>query len=157
MFLLVNTSFSIFSEMLRFFKVEVTFRYSGNTFFYKSFIWLVETMLFDQSYFSTSGSHYWNQGGEGEGGTVFKERPNYCQWTTNCLASGNHFFLYFSETLASDSFSCRMKDSINRITFSLCQKTASTGRNPIVGERLLFQKWLHLNLNNGFHMHKILL
>ena len=22
---------------------------------------------------------------------------------------------------------------------------------PIVGERLLYKKWLHLNLNNGFH------
>ena len=26
---------------------------------------------------------------------------------------------------------------------------------PIVGERLLYKKWLHLNLNNGFHHHKI--
>ena len=34
--------FSIFSEILRFFKVEATFLYSGNAFFNRSFIRLVE-------------------------------------------------------------------------------------------------------------------
>ena len=61
-------AFSIFSETLRCFKVEATFPFSGNAFFNKSYIWLlemdtfclVETVLFDQSYFSASGSHYWN-------------------------------------------------------------------------------------------------
>ena len=43
----------------------------------------------------------------------------------------------------------------------LRQKTTFTGRNiyikmhrkwfPILGERLLYKKWLHLNLNSGFH------
>ena len=33
---------------------------------------------------------------------IFK-KAYYCQWTTDFLVSGNHFFLYFSET-ASDSF-----------------------------------------------------
>ena len=41
-FLLLNTSFFIFSEILRFFNVEATFSYSGNVFFNKSFIRLVE-------------------------------------------------------------------------------------------------------------------
>ena len=49
--LLVNTSFSIFSESLRFFKVEATFPYSGNAFFNKSFIRLVETVSLDQRFF----------------------------------------------------------------------------------------------------------
>ena len=61
-------AFSIFSETLRCFKVEATFLFSGNAFFNKSYIWLVEmdtfclveTVLLDQSYFSASGSHYWN-------------------------------------------------------------------------------------------------
>ena len=26
---------------------------------------------------------------------------------------------------------------------------------PIAGEKLLYKKWLHLDLNNGFHQHKI--
>ena len=26
---------------------------------------------------------------------------------------------------------------------------------PVVGERLLYKKWLHLNLNNGFNQHEI--
>ena len=42
--MLVNTSFFfIFSEILRFFKEEATFSYSGKTFFKKSFIRLVES------------------------------------------------------------------------------------------------------------------
>ena len=30
-------------------------------------------------------------------------------------------------------------------------KTTRKNWLPIVGERLLYKKWLHLNLNNGFH------
>ena len=30
-------------------------------------------------------------------------------------------------------------------------KKTSKDRLKIVGERLLYKKWLHLNLNNGFH------
>ena len=26
---------------------------------------------------------------------------------------------------------------------------------PVVGEKLLYEKWLHHNLNNGFHQHEI--
>ena len=36
--------------------------------------------------------------------TVFKERAYYCQWATDFVASENHFFLYFLETSASESF-----------------------------------------------------
>ena len=62
--------FSIFSGILRFLKVEATFPYSGNAFFNKFFIWLVEM---------------------------------------DFLASGNQFFLYFSENPVSDSFFCLME------------------------------------------------
>ena len=55
------------SAILKFFKVEATFLYIGMTFFNKSFIRLMETdflssgnSVFNQSYFSASGSHYWN-------------------------------------------------------------------------------------------------
>ena len=62
--------FSIFSEISKFFKVEATFLYSGNAFStnlssgqWERIFCLVETVFFDQSYFSASGSHYWNQEG----------------------------------------------------------------------------------------------
>ena len=50
-------------------KVEAAFPYSGNVFFKKSIIHLVEmdflfseNSVFDQSYFSASGNHYLNRG-----------------------------------------------------------------------------------------------
>ena len=64
-------------EIFRFFKMKATFPFCGNVFFSKSLIWLqqvlsscqwrrifclVEAVLFNQSNFSASGSHYWNQG-----------------------------------------------------------------------------------------------
>ena len=52
--------------------MEATFPYSGNAFFNKSFIRLVETdflsnengVFFYQIYFSASGIYYWNKGKE---------------------------------------------------------------------------------------------
>ena len=89
------------------------------------------------------------------------------------------FFLYCSETPASDSFffypletmfqentqfqlipPARMKDYLKEYV-STKPKNCFAGRDifkktgrkwfPIVGERLLYKKWLYLNLNNGFH------
>ena len=48
--------FSIFSEILGFFKVEATFPYSGNAFFNKSFIQLVET-----DFLSSGNSVFWSE------------------------------------------------------------------------------------------------
>ena len=64
--------------------MEATFPYSGNAFFNKSFIPLVETDLlsngngvfFYQRYFSAGGIYYWNKGER-----VFKERAYSCWWT----------------------------------------------------------------------------
>ena len=98
--------YSIFSEILRFFKVEATFPYRGNAFSnnpssgqLKQIFCLVETVLFYQSYFSASGSHYWNQRG--------KQSPK----KELIIASGQQIFwllktIPFSifQTPASDSF-----------------------------------------------------
>ena len=60
--------------------------------------------------------------------------------------------------------SARMRDSLKRFVFttqkSFFHRLEYLNTNPrkwfpVVGERLLFTKWLHLNLNNGFHQQKI--
>ena len=59
----------------------------------------------------------------------------------------------------SDSTS-QNEGSVKKICFQYAEKLLSpagiskkTRKKwlPIVGERLLYKKWLHLNLNNGFH------
>ena len=60
--------------------------------------------------------------------------------------------------------SARTRDSLKR-SVSTMRKSCfhrveylQTNRRkwfPIVGERLFYKRWLHLNLNNGFHQHKI--
>ena len=45
---------------------------------WRQILCLVETVLFDQSYFSASGNHYWNQGK-----TVFKVKTYFGWWTTD--------------------------------------------------------------------------
>ena len=51
------------------------------------------------------------------GKSVFKERAYSCQWTTDFLASGSHFFLSFSETPASDSFFPPGRNDVSRKSF----------------------------------------
>ena len=59
--------------------------------------------------------HYWQKPLLEQGENSFeRERPYYCQWTTDFLASGNLFFLHFSETLASDLFSFQWKCILQR-------------------------------------------
>ena len=98
---IVNTNFFIFFlELLRFFKVEETFPYSGSAFFNKFFIWLVETD------FLSSGNCFFISAIfllveaiiKVMGETVLKERAYCCQWTTDFLASGNHFSLIFRDS-----------------------------------------------------------
>ena len=48
------------------------------------------------------------------GETIFKERFYYCWWTTDFLASKNHF----SETLASDSFFPSNGNDVPRKSFT---------------------------------------
>ena len=74
------------------------------------------------------------------GETVFKKRAYYCYWTTDFLASGNHFFLYFSETSMAGIYIYKK------------------GRKwlPIVEERLLYKKLVHL-MNNASTSTKIAL
>ena len=79
----------------------------GETYFSIFFTRLVRTdffvqwkqYFFGQCYFTVSRNHYWNKKK-----TDLRERAHSYQWTTDFLTSGNHFFLHFSETLASDSF-----------------------------------------------------
>ena len=65
---------------------------------YKRIFCIVETIYFGQHYFAASRNHYWNKEK-----TVLRETAHYCQCTTDFLASGNHFFLNFLDTLASDT------------------------------------------------------
>ena len=58
-----------------------------------------------------------------------------------------------------------MKDSSKIIRFHYAEKLLSAAEIyiytykkrvewfPIVGEKLLYKKWLHLNFNNDFHQH----
>ena len=58
----------------------------------------METVFFNQSYFSASGSHYWNKGVN-----TFQRKSLLLLVETDFLAIGNHFFP-FSDTPATDSF-----------------------------------------------------
>ena len=88
-------------------------------------------MIFDKSYFSASGNHYWDQGE-----IIFKERPYPCYEQLIFLPVVTMFSFIFQRILS-------VIEKIRRKWF------------PIVGERLLYKKWLHLYLNNGFHWHKV--
>ena len=88
----------------RFFKVEAAFSYSGNIFF--NILHPVSANGFYaqwEHYFSVSANSLLAE-------TIFGIRRNQflekelIQWTIDFLGSGNHFFLYFSETLTSDFF-----------------------------------------------------
>ena len=173
--------FQFFSEILRSFKVEETFPYSGNAFFNKSFIRLVETN------FLSSGNCFFISAIfllveaiiKVMGETVLKERAYYCLWTTDFLASGNHFFLWFSETPVSDSSflssgndvskmastirkkSCKQKNTVsNKQKFSfhrpawrirLKKYVFITPKDCFHWLEYIYKKWLHLSFNNGFY------
>ena len=66
---------------------------------WKRIFCLMETMVFDQNFFSASGNDYWNQRT-----TVFKEKAYSCQWTTDSPGSGNHFSVHVLKTPADNSF-----------------------------------------------------
>ena len=77
--------------------MEAAFSYSGNS---KWVFCLVETVSFGQCYFTANRNHCWNKEK-----TVLRERAHSCKWSTDFLASGNHFFLHFSGTPARKSVS----------------------------------------------------
>ena len=70
---------------------------------WKQLFRIVETVFFDQSYFSASENHYWNYGK-----TVFKERAYSCKRTTDFMTNGNHlFFSIFQRLLPVIVYFCR--------------------------------------------------
>ena len=94
---------------------------------------VMQKLRFDQSY-------YWNQGKR-----VFKERVYSCQWTTDFAASGDHFFLQFSETPAS-FFPSSGKVFFKEILIFRYWKRfleliiVSTNRKKAVNKRIVFRQ-----------------
>ena len=74
LFRTMETYFSIFCTRL----MQTGFLPSGNSIF------------FGKCYFIASRNHYWNKEKK-----VFRERAHSCQWTTDFLARGYHFFSPF--------------------------------------------------------------
>ena len=74
----------------------------------------VETVFFDQCYFTASRNHHWNKKK-----TVLKERAHSCQWKPDMLASRNHFFFIFQKLVpVIVSFPCSGSVFFNKILHS---------------------------------------
>ena len=83
--------FGFFREFLKWKQllriVETYFSTNSLSGQWKRIFCLVETVFFDQSYFSASGNHYWNQGK-----TLYKERAYSCYWTPDIPGSRKKLF-----------------------------------------------------------------
>ena len=154
----------MFLEILRLFNVKAIFPYSGNTFFNRSHIWLVEAdFLSGGNCFLIAAIFLLVEAIIGiREESVFKGKAYYCQWATDFLASGNHFLLYIFQRFFSvqwkrysrksfvpasgngfysqQCFLQEERKAVNqRILFSLNKKSDSIRRNEGFVRKIRFQ------------------
>ena len=125
LFGIVETYFSIFFSW----PVQTDFLPSGNS-------------IFEECYFTASRNHYWNKEK-----TVLRERAHCCYWTTDFLANGNHFFLYFSETLFQRKYLFQRNLSFGLVeTVLFCLEVFSSSENRHLNYwKLIFKERLCFN------------